>query len=343
MALKYKEIMLAYSNAVEEKSPLYHQLGQHMAEDKEMKGLLSPFTGNKQFIPLFMSAVLSTLYATEHELRNYYLNFSEHPLEMDARGFEVYKSFVTSHLDEIMTLARSGNLKKNIVERSALLIPIFHYMMEQSERESFNVIELGTKAGLLLNYDWYGYTFNKNHKVGYTEDINIKMKIKGYPHDTLRPLTHPRLKYGLSSDVVRIEEEEAFNWMMSLFYPEEVKRRQNLKKARDIFLAHPVELLEGDELDLLEKTLMMMPDDEPVVIFHIHHTKNWSDEKKIALLELIQRYSATKEIYHIHHQLFGQDIFIDYTHHKVIKREKLAHLELDKMKIEWLLGQPLKL
>jgi len=343
MALKYKEIMLAYSNAVEEKSSVYHQLGQHMAEDKELKEILSPFISDRQFIPLFMTAVLTTLYSTEDDLRNYYLNFSDHPLEMDSEGYRVFKSFVITHLDEIMILARNGDLKKNIVERSALLIPIFHYIMEQTDKENFNVIEIGTKAGLLLNFDWYGYTFNKDHKVGLTDDINIKMKIKGYPYDTLRPLSHPRLKYGLSSDVVRLEEEEAFHWMMSLFYPEEDKRRNNMKKAHDIFLAHPVELLEGDELELLEQTLTVMPDDEPVVIFHIHHTKNWTDEKKVALLELIQKFSATKEIYHIHHQLFGQDIFIDYTHHNVIKREKLANLELDKMKIEWLLGQTLKL
>ncbi|GGA96009.1 DUF2332 family protein [Macrococcus hajekii] len=343
MALKYKELMLAYSTAISDKSQLYSSIASKLAEDKDMKDILAPQIISSHFVPLFMTATLAVLYDHEHDLRRYYLNFNDEPAAFDETGYQVFKHFIQLHLAEIMLLIRTGDLKKNIVERSAVLVPIFHYIREECDRQKFNVIELGSKAGLLLNFDWYGYTFNKEYKVGFNEDINIKMKIKGYPYDYLVPLEHPHYKVGISEEVIKIEEDSDFKWMLSQFYPEELKRRKNLLKAREIFHNHPVELLEGNELELLEKTLTALPDDEPIVIFHVHHTKNWADEKKSALLQMIQRFSATKEIFHIHHQLFGTDIFIDYLDHGMLKREKLAHLDLDKMKIEWLLGQTLKI
>ncbi|TDM04156.1 DUF2332 family protein [Macrococcus carouselicus] len=343
MALKYKDLMMTYSTAIADKSPLYSSIALHMAGDKDMREILRPYMTVSHFIPLFMTATLACLYKNDHALRQYYLNFTVEPAELDSAGYDCFRDFVRLHLHEILTLVRTGDLKKNIVERSSVLIPIFHYIREKSSEEHFNVIELGSKAGLLLNYDWYGYTFNKEQKVGYTEDINIKMKIKGYPDDELISLEHPRYKYGISEDVIRLEDETDYIWMLSQFYPEEMKRRKNLIKARAIFLQHPVELLQGNELELLEETLSLLPDDEPVIIFHVHHTKNWTDEKKAALLEIIHRNAEKKEIFHIHHQLFGADIFIDYMNSGILRREKLLNLDLDKMRIEWLLGQPIKL
>ncbi len=343
MSVKYRNVMLSYSAAVLDRSPLYSQLAKHMADDKELKALLSPMIITAQSVPLLMSSVLFHLYNDDDELRNYYLNFNDYAKPLDDDGFERFKAFVSRHQDSILYYIHHGDLKKNIVERSSLLVPIFHKILQQSSTDSFNVIEIGSKAGLLLNYDWYGYTYNKSVTVGNVDDINIKVKIKGYNHSLLTPIKHPLRKFGISEAVTHIEDDHDFHWMLSLLYPEEVKRRKNLYKARRIFQEHPVTMLEGDELKLLEQVIDGLPADEPIIIFHVHHAKNWSDDKKSAFLNLISRKAADKVIYHVHHQLFGPDIFVDHFNEGYLKREKLVNFDLDKLKLEWLVNQPLKI
>ncbi|WP_165981134.1 DUF2332 family protein [Macrococcus lamae] len=343
MSLKYRNLMLSYSSAVQERSPLYSHIAKRMADDKELKVILTPLLITSQSLPLFMSSVLCTLYSHDSELRDYYANFSEEVKTFDDHGYEVFKSFIIEHIDSIVFMTNNGDLKKNIVERSAVLVPIFNRIVKEAGCDRFNVIEIGSKAGLLLNYDWYKYTFNKSVTVGEVDDINIKVKLKGYNHSLLKPLEHPHMKYGISESVIHLENDDDFHWMLSLLYPEEIKRRKNLLKARNIYLEHPVNLLEGDELMLLEQVLDDLPSDEPIIIFHVHHIKNWSDEKKASFLSLISRKASEKEIYHVHHQLFGTDIFLDFYNEGYLKREKLANFDLDKLKIEWLHNQPIKI
>ncbi|UTH14790.1 DUF2332 family protein [Macrococcus equipercicus] len=343
MSFKYRNLMLSYSSVIDRKSPLYSDISKRMADDKELKMLLSPLMTGPEAVPLFMSSVLYSLYYHDDELRDYYMNFNDFVKPFDDDAYGLFKSFVQRHRDMIIMMTTTGDLKKNIVERSSLLVPVFHRIVKEVSSCRFNVIEVGSKAGLLLNYDWYGYTFNKAVSVGDTEHINIKVKLKGYNHSLLKPLEHPHMKYGISESVTHIENDDEFYWMLSLLYPEETKRRKNLLKARQIFLEHPVTMLEGDELVLLEQVIDELPADEPIIIFHVHHTKNWSDEKKANFLSLISRKAADKEIYHVHHQLFGSDIFLDYFNEGYLKREKLANFDLDKLKIEWLVNQPLKI
>lgn len=342
MAIKYKDIVLAYSEVVRQDSGLYGNISAEMAEDKEMKLLLQPIN-EMDMMPRLMSAVLFELYHQDHPLKEYYFNFTESPKVWDKEGYLLFKSFVSHHIDAIITHSKNADMKKNVVERSSVLVPIFHHIINASHHELFNVIEVGSRAGLLLNYDWYGYTFNKSVSMGDTESFNIKVKIKGYEDEYLRPLRHPAHKIGISDKVIDLNDDEEYTWMLCQLYPEDVKRRKNLMKARNVFLEHPIDLREGDELDLLEEALMQLPDDEPIIIFHIHHTKKWSDVKKMALLQLIKKYSSAKEIYHIHHQLFGNEIYLDYYKDELLIREKLATFDLDKMKIDWLYNQPVKL
>lgn len=342
MAIKYKDIVLAYSEIVKQDSELYGQISADMAEDKEMKQLLIPIN-ELNMMPKLMSSVLYELYHYDHPLKEYYLNFKETPKPWDHTGYQLFKDFIQQHIESIIVITKNADMKKNVVERSSVLVPVFHHIISASHHELFNVIEIGSRAGLLLNYDWYGYTFNKNVSMGDIESFNIKVKIKGYEEEQLRPLLHPTNKIGISHKVIDLKDEDEYIWMLCQLYPEDVKRRKNLVKARQVFLNHPVDLREGDELELLREAMIELPDDEPLIIFHIHHTKKWSDEKKMALLQLIKEHSVNKEIYHIHHQLFGSEIYLDYYKNELLTREKLAAFDLQKMKIDWLYNQPVKL
>ncbi|UOB21533.1 DUF2332 family protein [Macrococcus armenti] len=342
MPEKLKKQFVAYRNIVKSDSPLYHFISNELINDEVFLLRLKPYVSDVGFIPMFFAATLKCLYENDNALREYYLNFTEHPKAPSDKLFISFKAFVYEHFDSIMMDVRRFDLKKNIVERSSVLVPIFTEIIKTSGKTNFNVIELGTRAGLLLNYDWYGYTFNKSVRVGDPDTFNIKVHIDHYDDlSSLEPIVHPIRKIGITRNKMDITVDDEHHWLQSLYYPEEQKRRKYYNKARKVFLEHPIEIFEGDEISLLKEHIAQLPDNEPIIIFHMHVTKHWSDEKKQSLLSLIQQFAINKEIYHVHHQIFNSDIYLDAFIDGQLKREKLAHFNLNQLKIDWLYNQPI--
>lgn len=340
MPEKIKKQFIVYSEAVKEDSPLYSYITKQIAEEEQLMIKIKPHFFNAHFISLYLSSVLKHLYIYEDQLRDYYLNFTNDPKKPSKEMIKAFLAFQESHFSDILGDIERFNLKKNIVERSSVLVPVFQHIIKLSGQEQFNVVELGSNGGLLLNYDWYGYTFNKKIEIGNTKDFNIKVKLNGYDEGfDISNLAHPHKKVGITKNKIDLTLADEYFWLMSLYYPEETKRRKHFMKARKVFLEHPVEILEGDELILLPDVLATLPEDEAVILFHIHVTKNWSDDKKQQLMEITSEFSQTYEIYHVHHQIFNNDIYLDSFIEGKLQRQKLAHFDLNTLTIDWLHNQ----
>ncbi|MGV2927718.1 DUF2332 family protein [Macrococcus capreoli] len=340
MPEKIKKQFEAYSEAVKIDSPLYSYITKHIVTDSPLMLKIKPHFFNAHFISLYLASVVKHLYLHESELRDYFLNFTNDPKKPSKDMIKLFLEFQEEHFGGILKDIEHYNLKKNIVERSSVLIPVFQHIIKLSGQEKFNVVELGSKGGLLLNYDWYGYTFNKKIEIGNTDDFNIKVKINGYDDGfDITTLAHPHKKVGITKNKIDLTLDEDYYWLMSLYYPEETKRRKHFIKARKVFLDHPVEILEGEELKILPTVLSSLPEDEAVILFHVHVTKNWSDEKKQQLMQIISAFSETHEIYHVHHQIFNNDIYLDSFIDGKLQRQKLANFDLNALTIEWLHNQ----
>ncbi|RXK19106.1 DUF2332 family protein [Macrococcus sp. DPC7161] len=339
---KIRTQFIKYGDVVEKDSPFYKQLAHLIANNDELLLQLKPYWQTTHFFSLYFASVLKALYIHDHKLREYYLNFNDKPKKLTEEKFDVFIDFQNTYFDEIIMDVQSQFLKKNIVERASVFIPIFNEVIQSHVEDDFNFIELGALAGLLLNYDWYGYTFNKSVELGQVKDLNIKVKLNDY-HDEIKEMMHPTFKVGITNKKYDLLEDEDYFWLISLFYPEEIKRRKHFIKAREIFLKHPVNILEGNELELLEMVLSQLDNDKPTIIYHIHTTKSWSDDKKIALMDIIQNYANQREIYHIHHQIFGTDIICDTFENGQLVRKKYANFNLNEMTIEWMKDKPVVL
>lgn len=340
MPEKIRKQFEAYAEAVKEDSPLYSYITKHLAEHDTLMLKLVPHFFNANFISLYLTSIVKHLYIHKDPLRDYFLNFTNEPKKPSKEMINDLLKFQETHFGSILLDIERYNLKKNIVERSSVLIPVFQHIIKLSGQEDFNVVELGSKGGLLLNYDWYGYTFNKKHEIGNTEDFNIKIKLNGYDEGfDISSLAHPHKKVGITQSKIDLSLDDEYFWLMSLYYPEETKRRKHFMKARKVFLEHPVEILEGDELTLLPGVLASLPQSEAVILFHVHVTKHWSDEKKQQLMQIISDYSETHEIYHVHHQIFNNDIYLDSFIDGKLQRQKLAHFDLNALTIDWLYNQ----
>lgn len=340
MPEKVKKHFEAYAETVKDDSPLYSYIAKHLAQSETLMLHLKPHFFNANFISLYLTALLKQLYQHDHSLRDYFLNFTSTPLKPDKDLIKNMISFQSEHFNDILRDIEHYSLKKNVVERSSVLIPVIQHIMNLSGHKTFNVIELGSIGGLLLNYDWYGYTFNKKIAIGNTDDFNMKIKLNGFEEGfDVNHLMHPNTKIGITNRKMDLSSEEDYLWLLSLYFPEETKLRKHFIKARKVFQHHPVEIIEGDEISLLPNVIEGMPEDEPIIIFHIHVTKNWSDEKKQTLMDIITKYSNNYEIYHVHHQIFNNDIYLDTYVEDYLQRQKLAHFNLNTLTIDWLHNQ----
>ncbi|MHA2276735.1 MAG: DUF2332 family protein [Candidatus Kariarchaeaceae archaeon] len=139
---------------------------------------------------------------------------------------------------------------------------------------SLILLELGTSAGLLLNYDKYGINYlNQNQISGDSNsEVQIECAVMG---DVIPPIFDlPKIKKKIGVDLYPINCTDSDNalWLLSLVWPKNIKRFETLKNAIEVCQKNPpeFELISGDGFQNIEKYLEEY--DDPGATLCIYHS-----------------------------------------------------------------------
>ncbi|MCA1031280.1 DUF2332 domain-containing protein [Bacillus timonensis] len=293
-------------------SELYSLLALKIAQDDEILELCT-YAKNGQPLPnlLFGAVHYLLLKGKEHELKEYYPSITRNPREKDG-VFLPFKEFCKIYREEIIALLQSKLVQTNEVRRCAYLYPIFCYIYEKV-KQPLSLIEIGTSAGLQLNWDKYRYSYGTGEEYGKIDSkVHITSEIRGGNKPSF-PVQMPPVasKIGLDLHTNDLCNKEDRLWLRALIWPEHHERVELFDQSAEYFTQHPVELVEGDGVALLEEVVANLPTNSAICIFHTHVANQFPLELKHELVGKIKKIGSTRNVFHVYNNMWDGRLHVD--------------------------------
>jgi hypothetical protein len=262
-------------------SPSYERLSLSIIGDQELLALAAyADAGRKQPIPNLLFAAVRFL-------------------EGDMGSIETFRAFCLTHAAEIQAILQTRRVQTNEVGRCAYLLPAFAIAAAAFQGRPLAVIEVGTSAGLLLNWDLYGYRYSGvETTIGDSNSqVQVPCELRGTALPPL-PNTMPEIssKLGIDLRFIDLSNENEKRWLQSLVWPEHQDRANLLATAIEVQRQHPVRLINGDGLTLLPDVLAGVSRDSVACVFHTAVLNQFPREDRVTFSNLLSDHGNKRDL-----------------------------------------------
>jgi hypothetical protein len=292
---------LAYvPRTLERISPLYAHIYREMQEDREIFSLLTLIDPDQPIPVLFLSVINFLLFGhTEHPFAQFYPTLTATPRPPNE-AYPSFQAFCLEHKEALQRLLPMARLQTNEVTRCANLLPAFDLISTREDRRPLALIEIGSSAGLLLNWHRYFYTYNQGYLLGdEASSVQISCTIEGEQLPV--PLRLPPMAQclGIELNPLDINNERDVRWLRSCIWPEERKRYQLLDAAIALARQYPPQMLTGDACHMLPNLLPTIPLNHPICLFHSFALNQGPVQVKERIIQTLVDASLKRTIYRI--------------------------------------------
>lgn len=219
---KIKERFIAFAESeCKGNSELYYRLSNEISNDPEILKIASA-TRLGQPIPniFFASVHYLLLKNTNNELAEYYPSIQKR--KIPEIPFSLFKSFCLENENEIRYLISTRIVQTNVINRCAYLMPIFSKIIANENRPT-TIIDIGTSAGLTLNFDKYEYWYNDQKVYGESKVI-AKSRILESKVTTIYDILQPIQKIGIDQNIIDPTDKDEILWLKALVWTDQTER-----------------------------------------------------------------------------------------------------------------------
>jgi hypothetical protein len=282
-------------------SPLYTQIYTYLPHDQEVRELLTFVDQAQPVPPLFCSAVNFVLQNdVQHPLAAFYPYFNPNPRPVEE-VYPVFHDFCLKHQERLRQILPTLRMQTNEVTRCANLLPVFEMVFQRGTRKPLALVEIGTSAGLNLNWSKYGYDYGQGRLAGdVASPVQLHCTLQG---EYLPPLPEimPPVASCLGIDIAPLDilNEDHVRWLRACFFPEELQSFRALDAAIDFARQHPPTILTGDARALLPEMLEAIPSDQTICLWHSYMLRQCPPEVSEDIEQLIMEYAQKRDLYRI--------------------------------------------
>jgi hypothetical protein len=278
---------------------VYAHICNELHNDQEILALMDLIGEKKQPIPiLFLSTINFLLFEhPEHPLVQFFPAHSSTP-RPPTEVYPAFRGFCLEHKETLQRLLPTARFQPNEVTRCANLLPAFELVWEREERKPLALIELGSSAGLLLNWRRYCYTYNQGFHLGDdASPVQIACTLEG--ERLCVPLEKPSLAQclGIDSAPLDVNNERDVRWLRACLWPEERERYQRLDAAIALARQYPPRVLKGDACDVLPDLLPTIPQRQAICLFHCFALNMGPVQVKERLIQTLLHVCRERTIY----------------------------------------------
>jgi len=285
-------------------SPLYERLSFGIADDVEIQNLAARRKNGQPPANLIFGAVQYLLLTgIEDPLAAYYPSLGG-TRAVDDAAYGLFRDFCHRHEAEIADIISARVTNTNEVGRSALLAPGFEFVAHL-ENKPLGLIEIGSSAGLNLNFDRYGYRYVDEAGQPRLErwldaDFVLTCTLRGPGVPQLRevpPAVGSRL--GLELQPIDITQESERLWLKALVWPERKERFARLDGALKVAVAHPPKIKGGDAILNLAEALSAVPSDQACCMYHTVMAYQLNREQITRIHDILLAESHKRPVYRV--------------------------------------------
>ncbi len=281
-------------------SPTYEALSYAVAARGELLEL-ARFCQTGQPIPnLFFSAVKRVLAdCPEDELNDHYARCARDGKPTPGLD-EAFGEFCSKHRQEIRALVETRRVQTNEIRRCSYLMPAFGVIAGENPDRPLALIDVGASAGLNLLWDSYRFVYSDGSAYGPADSTVVVDSETRTPMPRI-PAQFPHISFRVGIDLspVDLSDDEEYQWMMALVWPDHADRAELLAAARSIWLQTPPEIVAGDAVSVLPDVLTRVPEDAILCVYHCHTLNQFPVEARAAFHEVLMSESERRTLYHV--------------------------------------------
>jgi hypothetical protein len=165
--------------------------------------------------------------------------------------------------------AAEVEIQTNEVQRTWSLLPCFLELARWSGRDVFDLVELGTSAGLLLFWDRYRYRYAAGEWGPADAALALAGEERGpVPAGLLRVSPRVRRRIGIDRNPLDLGDPRDLLLLKSFVWAEQDDRLARLDAAAEAVRAEPPSLVRGDLVELLPHELERRDDGALTVVLN---------------------------------------------------------------------------
>lgn len=276
-------------------SPLYYKLIHEIAADQELLSLAAHVRYGQPIPNSFLAAVHYLLLATpDQELARHYPSISGQPVA--EIPFELFRRFCLDHSGQITGIIQNRIVQTNVISRCSYLAPIFSLLIADHPDRHATIIDIGTSAGLTLNWNKYEYQYNGGPAIG-----KSKAKVNAEVRDSQLPEFHLSDKHirkiGIDQNVIDPTNADDARWLKALIWPDQLERFAALNEALQIEELKKIEFIEASTVAGFEKVITSISQKELLIVYSTHAMYQFPKEMRAAFWEMLDRVGAGRDFY----------------------------------------------
>lgn len=318
-------------------SDLYALLSQEIAGDSDLLELAAHSRNGQPAPNLFLGAVnFIRQRAGESDLSNYYSLAKA----IDDDLYPVFKEFALSHRAEVIDLLKTRLVQTNEVNRCTYLYPMFCEIQELA-KGPLTVVEIGASAGLNLCCDRYRYETADLIYGDPSSSFTLHCEFRSpFPYGEIKPAPVFTRRVAIDINTIDMNQDEDRCWMRALIWPEHLDRRERFDGALSITRKTPIEYVEGNGVDLLNRLLTSESADTAICIFHTHVANQMTADERERLVANIDSLSSRYNVFHLYNNI--DSTMLQLVHYVGGKRHQcnIAETEGHGRWVRWT-GEPL--
>ncbi|ATL47010.1 hypothetical protein COR50_07320 [Chitinophaga caeni] len=275
-------------------STLYYKLSLQIAKDPELLDIAAAARQGQPIPNIFFAAVHYLLLKTGGaELAKYYPSITQN--DIDEIPFDLFKEFCLDKANEIRKLVSSRIVQTNVISRCSYLMPIFSEIIA-SEGRPTTIIDIGTSAGLTLNFDKYEYWYN-GIKVFGDSNVHIKSSTIGSPVPKIYPITQPIRKIGLDQHLVNPSDKDETLWLKALVWPDQLERFTALDQALKLDELKNINFRQAESVMDFEREILNVDKKQALIVYATHVLYQFTHEQMNAFYAMLCRVGEVRDFY----------------------------------------------
>ena len=275
-------------------SQLYYQLSNQIANDDDLLEIAST-TRPGQPIPNIFSAAVHYLLLKNpnNELADYYPSIQKNSVA--EVPFFLFKAFCIENKNEIINLISNKIVQTNVINRCAYLMPILSKIIAEENRPT-TIIDIGTSAGLTLNFDQYEYWYN-DQKVFGNSKVKVKSDILESTIPKIYPINQHLSKIGIDQNIIDPTDEDEILWLKALIWPDQQERFIAMDEALKLEELKNIQFVKAQSISDFETEILKINKDENLIIYSTHVLYQFLEEQKDVFYSMLERIGSQRDFY----------------------------------------------
>ena len=282
-------------------SPLYRQLSGVVASDPHLIELAAHAREGQVPTFSFFGAVHALLLAgVDHPLADYYPSLRGERALPPADAGPALLAFAHDHAQEIRDIVSTRLVQTNQVRRAVGLRLALAAIAPSIGSRPAHLLEIGSSAGLLLRHAHYDYRLGDRSFGDPTSPVQLRTEWRSaQPPPDLDAIPSLLSTTGIDLNPLDASVAADRRWLEALVWPEDRDKASLLRRALDLAVTIPVDVVAGDAVELCAAWSAQVPPDEARIVFHCATRMHVPTHRRAAFDRAIDDISSDGPTYRI--------------------------------------------